>query len=223
MHCSSYRLLPSFVHFVAASMAPLCVGPVRPLLGHVGFEPDRNTANVGRHRHRAAYSAIRASAAAGGVEAVSQFHAEAHRAAVACRFHVLCFIRRHRPAPERRRRFPCDAFLAQSYHIEWGCCAAQQNLVGDERSGSTCPFRLCPRHVRSYPNHRQGWRGPSDRLVPTVKVPSRASVPAVAMIGHHFSMLEAGRRAGAVMFEKALKCAARHIGRRTRTWPAPTN
>ena len=93
------------------------------VLRRAGIEPvnsqrllagvERDAADLGRHGHRAAHSAIRTGASASAVETVRQFHSEAHGTAVAYRFHFPCFIRLHRQAPELCRRFHCDAFNIQ--------------------------------------------------------------------------------------------------------------
>src|SRR5262245_3650979 len=85
------------------------------VLRHAGIEPvngqrlfagvERDTADIGRYRDRAAHPAVRTDTAASGVESVGQFHSEAHGTAVACRPHLVIFIRLHRQVPELCRRF----------------------------------------------------------------------------------------------------------------------
>src|SRR6516164_9916575 len=104
---------PVLVRVGAAAMVRVdAASRAEVVLRNAGIEPvfaqrlftglERNGAGGGRHRHRAAHPAIRAGAAAGGVQTVDQFHSEAHGAAVACRFHFRCFIFLHHQAPELR-------------------------------------------------------------------------------------------------------------------------
>ena len=80
------------------------------VLRRAGIEPvnsqrlfagvERDAADVGRYCHRTAHPAIRTGATTGGVEAIGQFHSEAHRTAVACSFHFSGFFRLHHQAPQ---------------------------------------------------------------------------------------------------------------------------
>jgi hypothetical protein len=112
-----------------------CIEPINGQRIFAGVE--RDAAGVGGHRYRTAHPAVRAGAAAGSAKAVGQFHAEAHRATVACRFHFPFFIPLHRQAPNLPKVLLRRIWRRQRYHIEWAVVhhtkpARSMSAVGHE-------------------------------------------------------------------------------------------
>jgi hypothetical protein len=82
---------------------------------------------------------MRTGATAGGVEAIGQFHSEAHRTAVACRFHFPRFIRLHRQAPYRSQQ---NGSPFDQASIDIAGAARQIASVGPR-----CSRPVYPRHI----------------------------------------------------------------------------
>jgi hypothetical protein len=76
---------------------------------------------------------------AGGVEAIGQFHSEAHRTAVACRLHFPCFICLHRQASYPSQQ---NGSLFDQASIDFAGAARQIARVGPH-----CSRPAYPRHI----------------------------------------------------------------------------